>query len=427
MITMFLARVRTGCPVRGSTRAAGLAAALAVTLGAALGALAAGDLRITVIDVGQGDATLVQSPSGKTLLFDGGDNGKGSAVVVPFLQAAGIDTLDYIVVSHYHADHIGGLDEVLASIPVKVAAYDRGYNYSTATYTAYTNAAGVKRTTITPGQVIDLGEGVTATCVALNGNGVLAAPFDNDVYENEYDVCLKVEYGGFDYLQAGDLTGNTDSGSKDIETGVGSLAGDVDVYHVNHHGSYTSSIAAFLSSLQAQTAVISVGSNSYGHPHQVVLDRLQSAGIFTYQTEAGSGGTLPADDLRVVGGHVAIVTDGIEVYTVAGDSWALDESGASPAALPPLASLVVLGNHPNPFNPYTLIAFDVPGSGSAALEVFDVAGRRILVRDFAAQAGLNQVGWDGRDGQGRPVPSGVYLYRIRTGPQSAGGRMVLAR
>ncbi len=68
---------------------------------------------ITVLDVGQGDATLVQSSSGTTLLFDGGPNGTGSDVILPYLTSLGITSLDYVVVSHYHADHIGGMDEVL--------------------------------------------------------------------------------------------------------------------------------------------------------------------------------------------------------------------------------------------------------------------------------------------------------------------------
>ena len=75
-------------------------------------ALALAGVTITVLDVGQGDATLVESSSGATLLFDGGPNGTGSSIILPYLTSRGIESLDYIVASHYHADHIGGLDEV---------------------------------------------------------------------------------------------------------------------------------------------------------------------------------------------------------------------------------------------------------------------------------------------------------------------------
>ncbi len=409
------------------TSRARAAALLLLLLTAASSALAAGTLTITCLDVGQGDATLVQTPGGRTLLFDGGENGRGNSVILPFLQAAGIDTLDWIVASHYHSDHVGGLDEVMAQIPVREAVLDRGWTYTTATYTSYAAAAGAKRQTLVPGQVIDMGDGVTVTCVALNGNGTLPSPYSNSNYENEYDVCLKVEYGGFDFCQAGDLTGDPASGSKDIETSVGALVGDVDVYQVNHHGSYTSSVAAFLTALQAEVAVISVGNNSYGHPHQVVLDRLATYGSFVYQTETGSGGTLPASDLRVVGGHVVITTDGGATYQVAGDAWQTDEGGQSATPDVMGAPLVLNGNAPNPFNPSTEIRFTARDAGPGELRIHDVAGHLVLRRSLAVQMGANAARWDGRDSGDRPQPAGTYLYLISVPGGRAAGRMLLLK
>lgn len=386
----------------------------------------AGTLTITCLDVAQGDATLIQSPSGQTLLFDGGENGKGNGVIIPFLQAQGITDLDYMVASHYHSDHVGGLDEVIAQIPVGIA-YDRGWSYTTLTYNSYANAVSAVRQTILPGQVIDLGEGVTVTCVALNGNGVVPSPYSNSSYENEYDVCLKVEYGGFDYFQAGDLTGNPDSGYKDIETGVGLLTGDVDVYQVNHHASDSSSVAAFLQSIQPEVSIISVGNNSYGHPTQNVLNRLVQYGSFVYQTETGSGGTLPASDLSVVGGHVVIQTDGLTTYTVDGNTWQIDEDTASPAGLQPLAAVRVLGNYPNPFNPSTTILFEAVESGQARLEIFDLAGRQVFQQEVLAVSGTNSLHWQGRSQQGHDLSAGVYLYTVTTGQGSDRGRMILVK
>ena len=388
--------------------------------------LASGTLTITVLDVGQGDATLIESPSGQTLLFDGGYNGKGNSVVIPFLQSKGITSLDYMVASHYHADHIGGLDEVIAQIPVGIA-YDRGWSYTTLTYNSYASAVAAVRQTLLPGQVIDLGEGVTVTCLALNGNSQVSAPYNSSSLENEYDVCLLVEYGGFDYFQAGDLPGNPDSGYEDIETSVAPLAGDIDIYHVNHHGSYSSSVASFLQTVQAEVSVISLGNNSYGHPHQSVLDRLVQYGSFVYQTEVGSGGTLPAGDLTVVGGHVSIQTDGITTYTVDGDSWQIDESSESPAFDTPVAVIRMLGNFPNPFNPSTEIRFDSSGGGPASLDVFDLAGRRIFASSFTAQTGANSVVWLGRNQTGETVAGGMYFYTVTTAGGAGSGRMMLIK
>ncbi len=390
-------------------------------------ALAAGTLTITCIDVGQGDSTLIQSPSGQTLLFDGGDNGRGTGVVLPLLQAKGISHLDYMVASHYHADHIGGLDEVAGGVSVGTA-YDRGWQYgsSTATFNSYVAAVSSFRQQIQPGQVIDLGEGVTVTCLAVNGNDQVSSPYTTSTLENEYDVCLLVEYGGFDFFVAGDLTGGGGS-YRDIETSVAPIAGDVDVYHVSHHGSYSSSNAFFLQTVQAEVAVISVGSNSYGHPHQEVLDRLDSYGSFVYQTETGSGGTLPASSLAVVGGHIVIQTDGQTTYTVDGDAWTIDEEPVSAAPLAMAPGLTMLGNSPNPFNPATVIRFESPVEGPGRLEIFDLAGRRIFAQEFVGREGANSLTWNGRDSGGQNMPGGVYLYSVRTGTHSGRGRMVLLK
>ena len=388
--------------------------------------LAAGTLTITCLDVGQGDATLIESPSGMTLLFDGGDNGRGSGVVVPFLQSKGLGSLDFMAASHYHSDHIGGLDEVYDAIPINVAVLDRGWTYTTLTYSSYASTVASQRQTLTHGQVIDLGEGVTVTCVALNGNGVVSSPYDNSSYENEYDVCLLVQYGGFDFFAAGDLTGGG-LNYKDIETAVAPLAGDLDVYRVSHHGSVSSSNENFLQGVQAEVAVISVGSNSYGHPAQVVLDRLVSYGSFVYQTETGSGGTLPAGDLSVVGGHVVITTDGVTEYTVDGDVWTIDEDSGSPVADGPPTSFFLAGNHPNPFNPTTEILFHTEKEGPGLLRIFDVAGRSILDQDFHATSGSNRLIWRGVDDGGRIVPGGVYLYQVSTPCGSGQGRMLLLK
>jgi beta-lactamase superfamily II metal-dependent hydrolase len=387
---------------------------------------AAGTMTITCIDVGQGDATLVESPSGMTLLFDSGRNGRGTSIVVPYLQSRGIATLDYMVSSHYHDDHIGGSDEVYNAVGVNEAVLDRGWTYTTLTYGDYASAVAADRQTLTHGQVIDMGEGVTVTCVALNGNNVVSAPFNDSSEENEYDVCLLIEYGGFDFFAAGDLTGGG-SGSGDIESSIVSLVGDLDIYRVSHHGSNTSSNATFLQGVQAEVSIISVGSNGYGHPTQDVLNRLVTYGSFVYQTEVGAGGTLPATDLSVVGGHVVITTDGINDYTVDGDIWAIDEETASPVALDLPAAFSLTGNYPNPFNPATEIVFYSEIEGRGLLRIFDVKGRSVVEQSFFANSGSNRLEWRGVNDAGRVVPGGVYLYSVSTPGGSGQGRMLLLK
>lgn len=406
----------------------GLAGASLLLLVLALAAAPAAraDVAIHCLKVGQGDATLIVSSSGQKLLFDAGDNGKGTSVVVPYLTGLGISQLTHIAVSHYHADHLGGVDEVYNAKGVSGAVYDRGWSYTTATYNSYAALVAPKRQTLTDLQVIDLGDGVTATVVAINGSGALSPPYtDGTNDENDFCVGLHVQAGDFDFFVAGDLSGIKDSYYEDIESAIASRIGDLEVYRVSHHASYSASNAYFLSVLQPEVAVISVGSNTYGHPAQVTLDRLAAAGAFVYQTETGSGGTLPANQLSVENNHIVIVSDGTGDYTVNGDTWTNDEPDLTDVPLTPAFAL--LGAWPNPFNPQTNIWFETVRGGPVALTLYDLAGRRLLERAVEAAPGRQAIRWDGRDGQGNPLASGVYLFQVR-GPEGAGtGRVTLVR
>src|SRR6185436_13943935 len=140
--------------------------------------------RIYFVDVGTGASTLIVSPTGKTLLVDGGPPGGGTKVAA-LLTTLGIPAIDYTVVSHYHIDHVSGVTELLTAGRVAGTAFDNGDDASvqppgTATssnstrgtylnYVAATGRPGVTRATIQPGQVIDLGGGMRATCIVAGG------------------------------------------------------------------------------------------------------------------------------------------------------------------------------------------------------------------------------------------------------------------
>jgi beta-lactamase superfamily II metal-dependent hydrolase len=369
------------------------------------------NLEIHCIDVGQGDCTLIISPTGGTLLFDAGNNGKGNQVVIPYMQSLGLSALDYVSCSHYHADHIGGLDEVVNSIgidSVRVAVLDRGWSYTTATYSAYAAAVAAKRTTILDGQVIDLGGGVTVTCVAVNGNGELSPPFDDSYDENDMCVSLLVEYGDFEFFVAGDLSGVNSSYYNDIESSVAAEVGDIDVYQVDHHGSASNSNATLVSTLLPEVSIISCGNNSYGHPTQVVINRLVSYDSYIYQTELGSGGTIPSGGGEVVGGHIVIEV-GAGQYTVDGDVYGLGSSGVRVADRD-----ISLRVFPNPFTSQATFGFSLPEEGRVTLDVFDTTGR--LINQFSSSGSASSSGtltWDGRTISGESVSPGVYFVRLR--------------
>jgi len=309
--------------------------------------------RLTVhfLDVGQGDSTLIVSPSGTTVLIDGGDNGMGTAVIVPYLRSLGIDgltkTLDYMIATHFDSDHIGGLDEVAAAIP-PFMAYDRGGNKETltSTFTSYVDSIASVRQPIALGQTLDLGGEITLQ--ALSKGEDLASAGDrveNLIYpagrvwvgssaENELAICLKLSWGGFQLSVAGDLTGGG-LNSDDVEGDLATALGDIDVYQVNHHASLTSSSERFLRTIQPEVAVISVGTNEYGHPTQTIIDRIQSvAGAQVYQTETGSGGL---GDF-IAGGTIVLRTDGW-TYSLEGGllqtkTYAVDDATRESGILP---------------------------------------------------------------------------------------------
>lgn len=290
------------------------------------------ELTVYFIDVGQGDATLIVSPSGRTILIDGGDNNRGNSIIVPLLQDLGVDgywkTLDYMAATHYHGDHIGGLNEVAAVIPPLVA-YDRGGDPDSVTvpFMNYVNSISSVRRQATPGEIVDLGDDAYIQFLSVGDNlSEGADPIGNQLYpsgkapirsrdrENELSLTMKLTYKGFQLLVAGDLTGGG-LGTDDIESYVATAVGNVDAYQVNHHSSLSSTNQAFAEVLRPLVSVIPVGNNNpYGHPTQPVIDRLRSVGSKVYQTQTGSGGMGD----YVAEGTIVLRTDGITYFDVAG-------------------------------------------------------------------------------------------------------------
>ena len=272
--------------------------------------------RIYFVDVGQGAGTLIVGPPAtdgtvKTLLVDGGPPGGGTTKIIPLLDTLGIGQIDFTVVTHYHIDHISGITELLNAGRVAGIAYDNGDGADVAppnpggtrnAYLNYVAAAGTLRQTIQPGQVIDLGGGMRATCVAAGGrllSGGAAAITNEDL--NSSSISVLVEYNNFDYLVSGDLTGGGSTSTAktpDVETYVGQQVGDVDVVQLNHHGSTTTSNQTFLSTVKAEVGVAQSGeNNTFGHPNREVVNKYLNTPTTGGSSFGGTGvpppGTVP--------------------------------------------------------------------------------------------------------------------------------------
>lgn len=283
------------------------------------------ELHIQILDVGEGDATLVMTPHGHHVLIDAGPPGSGKRFTLPHLLEDGITQLDHVFASHYDSDHIGGLAEILSGtdgmsgtaddITVAGFCWDRGDSAAkhTAAFSSYMTATATCARTAIPGDRVALEDGVTVEVVAINGTsetGVLA-PIDPED-ENGASMVLLIRYKEFRYLTTGDLPGgggNPPYDTIDEETPLAPQIGHVDVLHLGHHGSHTASNLAFLQTLSPQAAIISVGDgNTYYHPHPTVLQRLAQLHIPVYQTERGHpDGTGRS---HVMGGNIMIESDG---------------------------------------------------------------------------------------------------------------------
>jgi beta-lactamase superfamily II metal-dependent hydrolase len=246
---------------------------------------ATGLLEVHVIDVGQGDAILVISPDGFTMLVDSATEPAAPAVL-SYLAARGV-SLDYTVVSHMDADHVGGMDELLLAHPEVVAAFDHGGWVGTAEYVEYDRAAGARRVGVSAGDTLDLGPGLQVDVLHAH----TGAADDND-----NSVVLRLRHGAIRVLLGGDCEAGCEAQLD---------PGPIEVYKVHHHGSRTSSSEPFLRRMAPYTGLISAGiGNVYGHPHPDVVARLLSHDMRLY-------GTWDRGSLRVV-------SDG-SAYTVAGE------------------------------------------------------------------------------------------------------------
>lgn len=238
---------------------------------ASITALAQGTLEVHFIDVGQGDAILILAPDGKVALIDGGESGSGA---LAYLKARGIKKVDLMIATHPHADHIGGLIDVLEALPVDEVVTN-GQPHTTRTFERFLDAIAAAQATYTEvrrGDSLALG-GLTFDVLRPEG------PSGEDL--NARSIVLRLLYGQVAFLFTGDA-------GSDAEANM--IAGretvQAQILKVGHHGSRSASSPSFLAAVQPEVAIYSAGAgNSYGHPRPETLAALAEAGAKTYGTD----------------------------------------------------------------------------------------------------------------------------------------------
>lgn len=292
---------RTGAALAAAGAAAILAAPLPAWLGGRDGACALPDrgpggdppqLHVHFLDVGQGDATLVKFPDGRSLLVDaggrpGGGFDIGARVVVPALWALGVRSLDYLAITHADPDHIGGAAAVVGDlrprelwegIPVpssqpladlRAVALDKGAAWRT----------------------VRAGDAVSMGGVLVRVTHPPAADWERHRVRNDDSLVLELRYGRVSVVLPGDI-------GAEVERGVAASIGPaaLRVVKAPHHGSRSSSSAAFVAALQPSLAVVSAGrENSFGHPHPEVVERYETSGAVVLRTGRAGAVTVCTD------------------------------------------------------------------------------------------------------------------------------------
>jgi competence protein ComEC len=247
-----------------------------------------GDLTLHFLDVGQGDAAVIRTPAGHWLVVDAGPAGDGAdagrRIVVPFLQRHGVGALTLAVVSHAHADHLGGLPAVMSRVPTGLVLEPAANPVDS----RYTDFLGSLLTEAVPWHPARAGERFTLDGVRFTVLHPLPgwSHWGEDL--NEDSLVLLVEYGDFQALLAGDA-------GFPAESAMSGRLRRVDVLKVGHHGSRGSTGDAWLDALAPSVGIVSLGRNDYGHPAPETVGRLRRHGVAVHRTDQEGTITVESD------------------------------------------------------------------------------------------------------------------------------------
>ena len=242
-----------------------------------------GMLEAHFIDVGQGDSILIKTTN-KNILIDGGDRGN---IVVNYLRNQGVSSLDLVIGTHPHADHIGGLINVMDAIPVK-EIIDPGVAHTTITFEDYLDIIDEKDIIFTEGRAgmtRDLGGGAEMKIIHPS------SPYSSHL--NNASIVCRITFGEVSFMFTGDA--EREAESQILNRGYEL---DSDILKVGHHGSSTSTTQAFLNVVDPDVAVIMCGmNNQYGHPHHETLENLSAANIDIFRTDKHGTIVIKTDGL----------------------------------------------------------------------------------------------------------------------------------
>lgn len=269
-----------------------------------------GGLEVYFLDVGEGDSTFIRTYSGKTILIDGGGSTNptikskvGESVLIPFLLDAGVNTIDVVIATHGHTDHIQGLLPVIEQFMVGrlvIPSIKDEKEFKQLLEVA--NARKVKVVRCSKGDIIRPDKKTTLEVLHPPPNY-----YPENLSLNNTSIVLKLLYKETEVL----FTGDAEIAIEELLTEDNMLL-DADVLKVAHHGSDTSTSKGFLKLVKPKAAVVSVGKNNFGHPSQDVLERLVGNGVLVFRTDESGAVILKSDGKRISIGKTVWQTDYIK-------------------------------------------------------------------------------------------------------------------
>lgn len=245
-----------------------------------------GECEFHFIDVGQGDSTLILSEGG-VVVIDAGPQDHADSTE-RYIKSR-TDTIDYLILTHPHEDHIGGADELLDSLKINNVILSDAYT-DTLTFTRL-----LDKIEESGANVIEAKSGSTYNAGEIKLT--ILSPISEFSNLNDYSVVTKVEFGNTSAMITGDVEHHSEKLMVE-EFGANKLR--CDIYQISHHGSSTSNHDSFMDAVSPEFAVIqSEAGNSYGHPHRETIEKLEERNITYYRTDKM--------------GHIVFVSDGEEV------------------------------------------------------------------------------------------------------------------
>ncbi|SFL97188.1 ComEC/Rec2 family competence protein [Pelosinus propionicus] len=243
-------------------------------------------LTVKVLDIGQGDAILIRAV-GQTVLVDTGDTGTKDNLVA-YIKKEGITTIDKVIITHPHADHLGGMSAVLENFKVN-QIYDSGQTTTTVLYRKYLSLVQSKKipfSVLTAGMEIVITNDIKLKILAPE------QPFIRDSELNNNSIVAKLMYRDFSML----LTGDAEKESEERMLKKYKKELKSTILKSGHHGSNTSSSPSFLKAVSPEAAIISLGANNdYHHPHPSTLKKYNEAKMKIYRTDTDGTVTINSD------------------------------------------------------------------------------------------------------------------------------------